>query len=60
MRLVRVLVCLEPRPRRTEDGIDVLPAGDFAARPWRGDIVYDGPLLEDACATPAPPMTTPA
>ena len=55
-----MLVCLEPRPRRTEDGIDVLPAGDFAARPWRGDIVYDGPLLEDACATPAPAMTTPA
>ena len=28
----RVLVCLEPRPRRTEEGIDVLPAEDFAAQ----------------------------
>ena len=34
----RVLVCLEPRPRRTEDGIDVMPAGDFTARLWRGEL----------------------
>lgn len=27
---------------------------------FSGDVVYDGPLLEDACATPAPAMTTPA
>ena len=36
----RVLVCLEPRPRRTEDGIDVLPAEDFAARLWRGELGF--------------------
>ena len=36
----RVLVCLEPRPRRTEDGIDVLPAGDFTAQLWRGELGF--------------------
>ena len=36
----RVLVCLEPRPRRTEDGIDVLPAGDFTAQHWRGELGF--------------------
>ncbi len=36
----RVLVCLEPRPRRTEDGIDVLPAEDFAAQLWRGELGF--------------------
>ena len=36
----RVLVCLEPRPRRTEDGIDVLPAEDFASRLWRGELGF--------------------
>ena len=25
----RILVCLEPRARRTEDGIDILPAGNL-------------------------------
>jgi len=30
----RVVVCLEPRPRRTEDGIDILPARVFAERLW--------------------------
>ena len=34
----RVLVCLEPRPRRTEDGIDILPAEEFATRLWRGEL----------------------
>lgn len=34
----RVAVCLEPRARRTEDGIDVLPATEFARRLWRGDL----------------------
>ena len=34
----RVLVCLEPRPRRTEDGIDILPAKEFATRLWRGEL----------------------
>ena len=36
----RVLVCLEPRPRCSEDGIDVLPAGDFTARLWRGELGF--------------------
>ena len=30
----RVLVCLEAGPRRTDDGIDILPAEDFVARLW--------------------------
>ena len=34
----RVVVCLEPRARRTDDGIDVLPAPDFARRLRRGDL----------------------
>ena len=35
----RVVVCLEPRPRRTNDGIDVLPAERFAAGLWSGDLL---------------------
>ena len=35
----RVVVCLEPRPRRTDDGIDVLPAERFAAGLWSGDLL---------------------
>ena len=35
----RVVVCLEPRPRRTEDGIDVLPAVEFAHRLWQGRLL---------------------
>ena len=34
----RVVVCLEPRPRRTDDGIDILPATDFAERLWHGEL----------------------
>ena len=34
----RVVACLEPRARRTEDGIDVLPAEAFARRLWRGEL----------------------
>ena len=34
----RMLVCLEPRPRRTEAGIDVLPVGEFSRRLWGGEI----------------------
>ena len=34
----RVLVCLEPLPRRTEDGIDILPAKAFVERLWRGEL----------------------
>ncbi|MYB09114.1 MAG: ATP-binding protein [Acidimicrobiia bacterium] len=34
----KMVVCLEPRPRRTDDAIDILPATDFAHRLWQGDI----------------------
>ena len=34
----RMVVCLEPRPRRTDDEIDIAPATDFAHRLWQGDI----------------------
>ena len=35
----RVVVCLEPRARRTDDGIDVLPAHVFVKRLWEGLLV---------------------
>ncbi len=35
----RIVVCLEPRARRTEDGIDILPATMFAQRLWAGELV---------------------
>lgn len=34
----RVVVCLEPRPRRTDDGIDVLPVTDFCRKLSAGDL----------------------
>ncbi|MBI2162267.1 MAG: ATP-binding protein [Candidatus Rokubacteria bacterium] len=34
----RVVVCLEPKGRRTEDGILILPAGDFIERLGAGDL----------------------
>lgn len=34
----RIVVCLEPRPRRTDDGIEVLPARTFVERLWSGSI----------------------
>ncbi|MCY4369079.1 MAG: DUF4143 domain-containing protein [bacterium] len=34
----RVMVCLEPRPRRTADGIDIIPATDFALRLWQDHL----------------------
>ena len=34
----RVVVCLEDRVRRTEDGIDILPAETFVARLWGGEL----------------------
>ena len=34
----RVVVSLEPRARRTEDGIDILPATTFASRLWAGEL----------------------
>jgi predicted AAA+ superfamily ATPase len=35
----RVVVSLDERPRRTEDGIDVLPAPVFAQRLWDGELI---------------------
>jgi len=35
----RILVSLDPRPRRTEDGIDILPASDFLQRLWADQII---------------------
>lgn len=34
----RVVVCLEPRARRTDDGIDILPAASFVQMLWHGDL----------------------
>ena len=34
----RVVVSLEPRARRTDDGIEVLPPETFVRRLWRGDL----------------------
>ena len=34
----RIVVCLEPRPRRTSDGIDILPTIDFAQRLWHSGL----------------------
>ena len=34
----RILVSMEDRPRRTEDGIDILPPGEFARRLWKGRL----------------------
>lgn len=34
----RVVVCTESRPRRTDDGIDILPAKTFVERLWNGEF----------------------
>jgi predicted AAA+ superfamily ATPase len=34
----RIVVCREPKPRKTDDGIDILPASTFVRRLWNGDI----------------------
>jgi hypothetical protein len=34
----RIVICLEPRPRRTDDGIDILPAADFCHQLVAGDL----------------------
>ena len=34
----RIVVCLEPRARRTDDGIDILPAADFIRRLGQGSL----------------------
>ncbi len=35
----RIIVSLERRPLRTADGIDILPAQDFAAQLWEGSLI---------------------
>jgi predicted AAA+ superfamily ATPase len=35
----RLVVSLDERPRRTEDGIDILPAKEFARRLWRDELI---------------------
>jgi predicted AAA+ superfamily ATPase len=35
----RIVVCREPRARRTNDGIEVLPATTFVRRLWDGDLL---------------------
>jgi predicted AAA+ superfamily ATPase len=34
----RIVVCREPRPRRTDDGIEIVPAASFVRRLWAGDL----------------------
>ena len=34
----RLVVCLEARPRRTEDGIEILPAAAFSEELWSGEL----------------------
>ena len=38
----RMVVCREPRARRTRDAIDILPAATFVRRLWRGDLHGSG------------------
>jgi predicted AAA+ superfamily ATPase len=35
----RIVVSLDPRTRRTEDGIDILPAEEFCRLLWAGELV---------------------
>jgi len=35
----RIVVSLDERPRRTDDGIDILPARIFAQRLWEDDLL---------------------
>jgi len=35
----RVVVSLDPRPRVTEDGIEILPYAEFTQRLWAGDLL---------------------
>ncbi len=34
-----IVVSLDPQPRRTEDGIDILPAEEFARRLWNDELL---------------------
>jgi len=34
----RIVVCREPKPRKTDDGIEILPVTSFVSRLWGGEI----------------------
>lgn len=34
----RIVVCREPRARKTDDGIEILPAATFVRRLWEGEL----------------------
>lgn len=33
-----VVVCLEDKPRRTDDGIEIIPVNTFAQMLWQGEL----------------------
>jgi predicted AAA+ superfamily ATPase len=35
----RIVVCLESRPRKTQDGIEILPYALFAEQLWNGELI---------------------
>jgi len=41
----RFVVCREPRARRTDDGIDLMPYDDFVERLWSGELLAAIPGL---------------
>ena len=49
----RVVACLEPRTRRTGDGIDILPAEAFVRRLWSDELT--GTATKEAGANSRPP-----
>jgi predicted AAA+ superfamily ATPase len=36
-----IVISLDPQPRRTEDGIEILPAAEFARRLWSDELLAD-------------------
>jgi predicted AAA+ superfamily ATPase len=36
----RILVCLEPSPRKTEDGIEILPYAEFIKLLWSNQLIH--------------------
>ena len=35
-----IVVSTDPRPRKTEDGIDILPWRDFLDQLWAGNLIF--------------------
>ena len=49
----RVVVCLESRSRRTNDGVDVIGAPDFVRELWQGELVQrPDPPINNAWGAP--------